>query len=310
MSSGADYFLKKALGEDFTEFLQKVELWKPGTRSTVDHEELRTALQIVPRTVLSLLVRELSPMANGETKDIFLPVAPDVKMNVTKHDRDVYSGEIFQDNKKVAEFKFRALPGVGLVIMSAFELYGMDNLINSPPKTDAEPQVHTHDYSDKIQKIIDERLALHDLVHKVVDKKILQRDAVNELLLMRLGEELRKEKEQHKNDVEFEKIKQQQIVKSAEKPKRPLAAFLEGRKKKKPQEFSIQLAKGECVTCPDCKKNIFDGSVFSGCICLGDDMERKVFIKKSEEGLKVRFSRGWDPENIEMLLEVLRRKNG
>ena len=58
------------------------------------------------------------------------------------------------------------------------------------------------------------------------------------------------------------------------------------------------------------EKNIFDGKAFSGCICLGDDMDRKLFIKKTEDGVKVRFSKGWDKENIEMLLEVLRRKRG
>jgi DUF4097 and DUF4098 domain-containing protein YvlB len=90
------------------------------------------------------------------------------------------------------------------------------------------------------------------------------------------------------------------------KRKRPLAEFLEKRHKK---EFSVQMAKGEEFSCPDCRKNIFNGNVFSGCICLGQDMNRKVFIKKSEGGVKVRFSRGWDQENIEMLLEVLQRKN-
>jgi len=38
-------------------------------------------------------------------------------------------------------------------------------------------------------------------------------------------------------------------------------------------------------------------------------MERKVFIKKTESGVNVRFSKGWDEENISMLLEVLRSKN-
>ena len=102
--------------------------------------------------------------------------------------------------------------------------------------------------------------------------------------------------------------KQQKIEKSDEKKPKPLADFLEKAKKK--HEYSVVMAKGEQVHCPDCGKNIFDGKAFSGCICLGDDMERKVFIKKEQDGIKVRFSKGWDEENIEMLLEVLRKKNG
>src|SRR5271170_4513109 len=129
--SNADMFLKKALGEDFFEALHKVELWKPGTKSTIDHEELRTALQIVPRTVIALLIKELVPMKVGETKEVSLFCGANAVMRVTKHERDVYSGELEVDNKKVVEFQLRALPGVGLVIISAFELYDMENLINS-----------------------------------------------------------------------------------------------------------------------------------------------------------------------------------
>ena len=70
MASGAEYFLKHTLGEDFLESLTKVELWKPGTKSTTDHEEIRTALQIVPRTVMALLIRELSALDVGITKRI------------------------------------------------------------------------------------------------------------------------------------------------------------------------------------------------------------------------------------------------
>jgi hypothetical protein len=92
-----------------------------------------------------------------------------------------------------------------------------------------------------------------------------------------------------------------------EKKERPLQKFLSKRKSKK--EFSIELAKGEEISCPDCRKNIFDGKGFSGCICLGQDMDKKIFMKKSEDGVRVRFSRGWDPENIEMLLDILQKKN-
>lgn len=366
MSSGADYFLKKTLGEDFMESLHKVELWKPGTKSTLDHEEIRTALQIVPRTIMSLLIRELIPMSIGETKEIPIFVGGDAKMRATKHERDVYSGEIEQDNKKISEFKFRSIPGVGLVIMTAFELYDMENLINAQSTPSVTPQASlpsTPDQNDpqlvlsiaKVQALIDEKLALHSLIGQVVDRKIEHKNAVHNLLLMKLTEEIQKAKIQadsariiaYNAQQEITKKKQQisdvtkiakapgnaganeylrgmanglevanatvnekepEFVESTNKKKRPLAEFLEKREKKK--EYEVHLSKGETVDCPDCGKNIFDGKLFSGCVCLGDDMERKVYIKKSEEGIKVRFSKGWDQENIEMLLEVLRKKHG
>lgn len=66
------------------------------------------------------------------------------------------------------------------------------------------------------------------------------------------------------------------------------------------------------ISCPDCKQQIFNGNLFSSCICYGDDFQRKVFIKKSEEAGKysISFSKGWDIENIQMLVDLLRKKNG
>lgn len=316
MANNADFFLNKTLGRDFMESLAKVELWKPGTRSTVDHEEIRTALQIVPRTIITLLIKELSPMTIGETKEVLLALPGNAMMRVTKHERDVFSGDIEQDNKKVVEFKLRSLPGVGLVIMSAFELYDQANLINTPT---VEP-----DAAAKIHKLIDERMALHDLVGKVIDKKMMEKDAIEKLLLMKLTEAMRPQpapvapvivhvaaSEKHEEVGPSKNLTFDDIKTLKSKGSKQLKEFFEKREKKlKKNEFSIEMVKGEKVHCPDCGKNIFDGQAFSGCICLGDDMERKLFIKKTEDGIKVRFSKGWDSENIEMLLEVLRRKHG
>lgn len=332
MASGVEYFLKNTLGEDFLESLEKVELWKPETKSTVDHEEIRTALQIVPRTVMALLIRELSPMAIGDNKAIPLFVVGNATLNITKHGHDVYSGDIVQVSKRIAEFKFRSLPGIGLVIMSTFELYDMENLINSSPRPNVAPV--TDDISSKVQKIIDERIALHDLVNKVVDKKVSEKEAVNTLLLMRLTEELAKEKKKNEQISEVTKIatdpgnakaneymrgmanglvvadsvaneKEPNFV-EAPKKKRPLEEFLEKRKKNK--EHVVYLSKSETVECPDCGGKVFDGKSLNACVCYGDN--GKIFLKKTEEGIKVRFSKNWDEESIEMLLEVLRKKHG
>lgn len=327
----SNYFLKKTLGQDFLESLEKFELWKPGTKSVVDPEEIKTALKIVPRTIMSLLIRELVPMAIGENKDITLPVSPEAILHVTKHERDVLSGEITQENKRVTEFKFRSIPGVGLVIMSAFELYDVDQL--TKPASES-PEIQ--DVGRQIQAKIDERLALHDLVNKVVDKKIAEKDAIQQLILAKLTQELEEKKEQKKKIADLAQVAKDSAPMEEEYfrgmangievinatvndhepdfvgPKKgsPLKDFLEARKKKKSPEHIFQLTKGEIVNCPDCGKDLFDGNVFSGCVCLGDDRDKKVYIKKSEDGFKIRFGKSWDPENIELLLEVLRRKRG
>lgn len=311
MGSNADSFLKKTLGDDFFESLQKFELWKPGTKTTVDHEEIKTALQIVPRTLMAMLIRELTPMKLGDNKDIYLPVGANALIKVTKHERDVYSGDILQDNKVVVDFKYRSIPGIGLIVLSAFELYDVSSA-NEAPKVE-------EDISLKVQKLIDERLSLHTLINQVVDKRISEKDALEKLILMRFLESMSARRSQPPIAAVAAPIPLPSpvlapITKSTEeKPKGSpkLQSFLTARSNKaKNNEFQITMAKGEHVSCPDCGKNIFDGQAFSGCICLGADMDRKVFIKKSEDGIKVRFSKGWDQENIEMLLEVLRSKNG
>lgn len=329
--SNVDLFLKKTLGEDFFESLQKVELWKPGTKSTIDHEELRTALQIVPRTVIALLIKELVPMRIGETKEVKLAMGTNALMRVTKHERDVYSGELEDDNKKVVEFKLRALPGVGLVIMSAFELYDMENLINSPvqpmesatqlPAEAPEPKHNFAADADlKIQHLIDERLSLHELVGKVIDKKIIEREAVQQLVMAKLTEAIKlvneKANEAHSIATAAEGRAVVAVIKAeaargvadkaAKKPK-PLQSFLE-KKQKKVFSIPLHLTKSESVSCPDCEKQIFNKTGFSGCICYGNDMNKKVFLKKTENGIKLSFPKSWDPENIEMLLEVLKKK--
>lgn len=300
MKKNVESFLFKALGDDFLESLQKFDLWKPDTKSVVDHNEMFQGLQIVPKVIMSFLIRELMPMNMEDTKEVKLPVASDSLMRITKFGPDVFSGEIIDGNKKLTEFKFRSIPGIGLVIMSAYQLYSMDEL-------EKEPSV-SQDKQSEINRIIDERLNLHSLVNKVVDGKMQQKDAIQQLLMARLTEEFRKEKVVAPK----EEPKPSAVIILQPKKVRPLSDFVENRKKKLgKKEFSIEMAKSEkMVDCPDCGQTVFNGTGISACICYGNDMGRKVFLKKTEDGIKVSFPKSWSAENIEMLLEVLRRKNG
>jgi hypothetical protein len=67
------------------------------------------------------------------------------------------------------------------------------------------------------------------------------------------------------------------------------------------------MEKTEIINCSDCGQIIFNNNGISACLCYGDS--KKIHMKKTEDGIKVSFGRGWDTENIEMLLEALRRKN-
>jgi hypothetical protein len=335
VSSSADFFLRQTLGEDFFKSLEKVELWKMGTKTVIDHEEMKTALQIVPRTLMAFLIGHLRPMMIGETKEIRIPLEHGQPLlRVSKHEKDVYSGELEDStekytDKKVAEFKFRSIPGIGLVIMSAFELYDIDNLMNEQ-KSHKVPEPTL----DLVQQLIDDCLMMHSLIDKVKENKITERDAIQQLMLAKLSEGLPAERKTTSMENRITRMKERK-GEPAPEPKAtvnvvnvnispeirvenkvkikgsPLKDFLDGRQKKlHKSEYQITMTKGEDVSCPDCGQHIFNGEVFSGCVCFGDDMDKKVYLAKSESGMKVRFGKGWDPENIEMLLEVLRRKRG
>jgi hypothetical protein len=104
-------------------------------------------------------------------------------------------------------------------------------------------------------------------------------------------------------------IKPEDIAKKEASVKKgsPLKGFLE--RKKKPKEYYVQ--KCESMDCSDCGKTIFSSGIYSGCICYGENQNSKLFLNKNEKGeLSIRFSKGWSVENIEMLLETLRGKNG
>ena len=91
-----------------------------------------------------------------------------------------------------------------------------------------------------------------------------------------------------------------------DKKSSPVKDFLD--KKLKKNEFKFELVKNEQVNCPDCGQNIFAGNVFSACVCYGDC--GKVFLKKTEKGVVIRFGKNWDVENIQMLLSIIRRNRG
>lgn len=285
----AEFFLKKALGDEGFEALNKIEMVKESTQTVVDHQEVATALQIVPRTMLSFLQRELSAMPEKTNKTIELPVHPVAKMDITKFANDVYSGEIYRDGKILAKFKYRTIPGVGLVIMTTFELYDREDIQKIQPESNPN---QTQD----IQRIIDERLGLQSMVRQIVDQKMMEKEAIQFMINAKLTQLI------HESSKKDEP--------TTEKPTK-LKDFLSKVKNKtlNKNEFTVKIDTLEKTSCPDCGKSLFKGNSFSGCLCLGDDRDSKISIKKTENGVKLTFPRSFDPENIQSLLEILKKKN-
>ena len=303
--------VKSILGEDIFEDLEKIEMFKPDTNSTLDPAEIKIALQIVPRAVLGFLIANLKPLNVGGNLDLPLPFA-NATLHVNKISHDVYTGDVIKEGKRVTEFKYRSLPGIGLILMSTFELYDVADLDKLRADKPEESGI------DKIQKIIDERLRLNALVRNVVDQRISERDAIQQLINERLSEEVEYEDEDEEDEyveeplhseeedsVEVLEDSKEDVMDSNAK-KSKLKEFLDSREKKRQEK--VELDKSEQIECPDCKTNLYKGeNHFKLCICYGQFHNKEIKIKKAEDGrFNFKFPKSFDTDNVEMLLEAIK----
>lgn len=294
MEFKAKDFVKTMLGDSFFEDLTKFELIKPQTETAVDHEELAAALQIVPRTVMAWLIKNLSEMEEKTNKTINLPFpkAEGAKLYVKKLVNDAYSGEIIRDGKVLTKFLYRTIPGIGLVLLTTFEMYELDKL-DQQEKTPV-------DLSKQVQDLIEEKLNFKKVVEQVVDQKLAQRDAIEALILSKLSAP---------SSPLIKPVIENPVIEMKPASKKPLKLkeFLD---KKKTKPYSIEMKKSEKICCPDCRQVILSKGSFSGCTCLGEDRDNKLTIKKSDKGTEIKFNKTWDIENIHMVLDALRAKKG
>jgi hypothetical protein len=180
----ANILLKNILDDEFLETLAKsADLYKIGSNSVLDPEEIRIGLKVVPRAVMSMLISELAPMPINANKDIQLPFGKVAFIRVNKNAADDFTGSVYSDNKLVYDFKNRSIPGLGIILLSTFELYDMQEL--------SKPHKESEDVDRKIQKLIDERMELHSLVNRVVEDKMAQREAIHKIMMAKLNEALK-----------------------------------------------------------------------------------------------------------------------
>lgn len=291
--------VKSILGDDIFDELKKSSIYKPETKTALDPEEIRVALEIVPRSVLSFLFANLKYRAINDIIDVDLPWAFNAKLHVNKLGMDNYSGEIIQDGKRLYEFQHRSMPSLGLILLSVFELYDLDllNEIKQHPKLDESVK---NDRIDRLQDVIDERLTMHNLIRDVVDKRISEREAINQLIKERLNSHIA-EKQQ------TEEPKEKQPMEENSKSK--LRQFLDNMEKKRSD--TVELDKSEDIKCPDCRTRIYkkETTEIIPCVCYGEHMAKPIKITKNEDGkVKIKFPKSFDIENVEMLLEALKKQ--
>ncbi len=314
--------LNSILDDEFVKTLAKsADLYKIGSNTILDPEEIRIGLKVVPRAVMAMLISELSPMEINSHKDIQLPFGKVAYLAVNKNAADDYTGSLYSDNKLIYSFRNRSIPGLGIILLSSFELYDLEEL--SGQKSGHDVQI-ADDVDKKVQKLIDERMELHSLVGRVVEDKMAQREAIHKLMMNKLDHMLKDFAESKiatksvaippiaTAPVAPLEVKASDMIKKEESKSKgsPLKGFLERKKKSPPKQYHVEMAKSETVDCDSCGKTIFGSGEFSGCLCFGQDQNRKIWIKKNDDGIQLKFSRGWDPDNIALLLETLRRSNG
>lgn len=304
---------KKILGDDIFDELNKSEIgsgiFKPHAKVTIDPDEIKIAMQIVPRAILSLLIAHLKPLPVGGNTDIKLPFA-DANLHVNKVSHDVYTGDVTARGSKITEFQYRSLPGIGLILMSTFELYDMADLDKIRQERSEESEK-----VEKLQQIIDERLRLTALIRNVVDQRISEREAIQELINDRLSQYFQEEDKDedeleepiHSEDDDLEVLEDSEddIMNSTNK-KSKLKEFLESREKKRQEQ--VELDKGEKIACKDCGDTLYKGeNHFKLCLCYGEHYKKEIKIKKTEDGkYKFKFPRSFDIDNVEMLLEAIK----
>lgn len=291
--------VKSILGDDIFDELKKSAIYKPETKTALQPEEIRVALEIVPRSVLAFLFSNLKYMNADSPLDIDLPWAFGAKLHVNKLGMDNYSGEVTQDGKRLYEFQHRSMPSIGLVLLSLFELYDIDLLNDIKHPLKPEPAMDSH--MDRLQDVIDNRLAIHSLVRDVVDKRISEREAINKLIRERLSDHIAE------TQAKAEEPKEEMPMEDTSKSK--LRQFLENREKKRSD--SVELDKSEDIKCPDCRTTIYkkETSEIIPCVCFGEHMAKPIKINKSEDGkVKIKFPKNFDIDNIEMLLDALKKQ--
>ena len=301
-------FLSHYLGEDALEVLAKgSELFKENTSTALDYDEIYKATQIVPKTVLSLLHRELHGLKENQHVDFpfKLEDGKEARVYVQKFSGDNYTGKIYQDGKVLARFQNRSLPGVGIILLSTFELYDFKEAAAPAKEPEAAPAPMQAKMDSEVNRLVDERMNLHSIVRKVVDQTLSEREAMDSLIAKKLNSMMKEEKKpvEEKKVVKLDKSETKSPVGYR------LKEFLNSRKKEshKPKVF---LMKNEgSIDCPDCGQTVFNGNKASGCICLGENKDSRVFIKKNQDGtVQVKFSSDWDVENISSLLETFRKR--
>lgn len=264
------FFDKKRKGS-----LEKSELYKPTSNTAVDLQEIKTGSSIVPKFLIAFLVRELSPLKVGDTKTIDLNFLREgATLHLIKRGEDVYDGEIIEKGRIVAKIEKRTIPGIGLHLLSSFELYDVQSQQQPAPAQPVNVITHTP---------------------TIQPPQPVQPIVVNV-------------------NIQNEQKGDEQKEKPSENSAKSLKEFLEKRNLNKHYKvvgpIDLKKSGNVDVMCDVCGKNIFSVySGYNGCVCMGENMRSPIKLTKSEDGkVYLYFPKQWKEDNVKLFIQMLYRK--
>lgn len=330
------------MGEQPYEALAKA-LDKIPTKSVVDLQELHASLKVVPKALISFLIKELKPIPEHGNKEIDLPFKENCFLLVNKQTADVYNGHIRDGGKIIHEFRLTALPQLAAHIMSTFELYedsqmGPDQSEKSKPEEkSAKEDSSVHERIDELeQKLNDTQMQMlndkvDDLMRVVAHSKeskapelTIKTDELDKAGLMPAMPAPPKAGsaggvKEPKTGIMGDKTPATDANLKPSKMKLPnlkapgTAAKAPQTGPKVPNPFvkslKMSLNKSQNSTCPDCGESEIKSGTPVRCACFKALSE--PVIKAEGAAISMSFKEDWDTDSIEMLYKsLMSRANG
>lgn len=302
MKKKEEKLVKTLLGNDIYDTLKKNGIVKPYTNTVTDEQELKIGLQIVPRTILSFLMRKLKYLKKDEATTIELPFVENARLELVKYGPDNYSGDLIHNNEVISKFKYRSIPSIGILILSSFELYDID-VLRQPIQQN--PTTEQKNLEQKLQDIIEERLRLRELVEMVVDKKISQQEAIKSLIKEKIHAFLTEKR--YEDDTSKEEIVEKDPEEEAEIHQKK---YMQSLKDALQLRLESDSKSSDSIICEDCDTVLFKKGEKSikCCICHGEFMDAEIpLIKKKDGTFSLKFPKNFEPYNIKTLLKAIKR---
>jgi len=299
-----DKLLKSIVGEEVFDSLSKA-LQKLSTNSVVDIGELYHSLKIVPKAVVSFLVRELKDLK--DPKEIKIPWADNASMLVNKLENDVYKGHLSEDGKITHEFQLTSLPALAAHLTSHFELYDQDDI---PALSGGEENK--------------EKSAEHKLIHsqlQLLDAKI------NHILSMVANKPQEKPKEELHKAGTMPKMPhppspgakvggKQGVAQTGIMGAKTAATDRLSKPVKQLNKPQLNTTKIKSITfnksdlmknCMECRKSEFDdGGNYTGCLCWHGMSKPKV-KKNEKDKVTLEFGDDWDSDALVALIRSVKK---